>query len=225
MTNKLKRDQLPARKAKNWRASFQEEEKHTLNLKVPKIILEKPTYLALTGENENRVRLYLGLDTEKNNGKYTLCVFAVSAFLLGSGDVYADYETPVFKLSPQNEDYSNNLSEVLESIKLYRQWRNGELDPDEPGADVRQYIYPNAYLMTKFELHEIFVTQNMDEALIDFGISKTMSAMIRPKPPKKSNVLLKSAGIVEDGDDDDDDSFDDMLPCPPACDPRSVFNP
>lgn len=224
MTNKLKRDQLPARKAKSWRASFQEEEKHSLNLKVPKIILAKSTYLALTGENENRVRLYLGLDTEKKNGKHALCVFAVSAFLMGSGDVYADYETPVYKLTPKNEDYSNNLNEVLESIKLYRQWRSGEIDSDEPGADVRQYIYPNAYLMTKFELHEIFVTQNKDEASIDFGISKTMSAMISPGTSVKSNVLLKSASTVEDGGDDDD-TFDDMLPCPPACDPRSIFNP
>ena len=223
MTNKLKRDQLPARKAKNWRASFQEEENHTFNLKVPKIFFKKSTYLALAGENENRIRLYLGLDTEKKDGKYTLCVFAVSAFLMGSGDVYADYETPVFKLTPQNEDYSNKLKEVLKSIKLYRQWRSGELDPDGPGADVRQYIYPNAYLMTKFELHEIFVTQNSEEALIDFGISKTMSAMVRPKRQKKANVLLKSASIAEDGEDDD--SFNDMLPCPPACDPRSVFNP
>ncbi|NQU54267.1 MAG: hypothetical protein HQ522_17200 [Bacteroidetes bacterium] len=92
MAPKLKRDQLPPQKANNWRKSLKEEEKLTLNLKIPQIVLQKETYKILAGDNENRVRIYLGLEPEKKNGKLELCAYAVSAFLLGSGDVYVDYE-------------------------------------------------------------------------------------------------------------------------------------
>ena len=218
MTTKLKRDQLPPKKAENWRKNFNEEKDKTFNLKVPKIILEKTTYTALAGENENRVRIYLGLEAEKQDGKYALCAFAVSAFLLGSGDVYADYETPVFKLDKKNVDYSNNTKEVIERIHLYRKWRSGELDADDPGAAFRQYIYPNAYLMTKFELHELFVSQNRSEALIDFGISKTMNVIISGV---KSTSMLSATSNDPIQEDED---FDYTYPCPPYCDERSIYN-
>lgn len=218
MTEKLKRDQLPAKKAENWRKSFNEEKLLTLNLNVSKIILEKSTYTALTGDNENRVRIYLGLESQKEDGKYTLCAFAVSAFLLGSGDVYADYETPVFKLENKNVDYSNNTKEVIDSIHLYRKWRSGELDVDDSGAAFRQYIYPNGYLMTKSELHEIFTVQKRDEALVDFGISKTMSVIVSGV---KSTTAL--SGTSTDSFEENED-FDFSSPCPPYCDERSIYN-
>jgi len=220
MTKKLKRDQLPAAKAKNWRQNFKEEINKTFNLKLPKVILEKTTYLALAGENENRVRIYLGLEQKQEEGKYTLCAFAVSAFLLGSGDVYADYETPVYKLDKKNIDFSNNTKEAIESIRLYRKWRIGELDPDDPGAAYRQYIYPNAYLLTKFELHELFMAQKKDEALIEFGISKTMSAMISPLATSANQVEFSNT----ESDEEDSEPFDFMEPCPPFCDERSLYN-
>jgi|GEM_PF-709650 len=216
MTKKLKRDQLPAAKAKNWRHNFKEEKDKTFNLKVPKIILQKETYLALAGENENRVRIYLGLENDKEDHKYKLCAFAVSAFLLGSGDVYADYETPVFKLEKKNVDFSNNTKEVIERIHLYRKWRSGELDADDPGAIYRRYIYPNAYLMTKFELHEIFIAQKKDEALIEFGISKTMDAMVTGTSLLEAD---EQAAVEEE-----QEYFDVMAPCPPYCDERSLYN-
>lgn len=213
MTSKLKRDQLPKEKAINWRKSFKEEQKLTFNLLLPQIILQKETYKLLAGENENRVRIYLGLELDKRNEKYELCAFAVSAFLLGSGDVYVDYETPVYKLTKQNEDFSANTNKVIECIKLYRSWRAGELEPEAEGASFRQYIYPNGYLMTKYELHEIFNVQNKNEAQIEFGVSKTMNAMISP-------------AVVENKElDDDSDTFDFVDICPPSCDERSVYNP
>jgi hypothetical protein len=82
MNSKLKRDQIPPGKAKNWKKNFKEEKEKTFNLAVSKIILEKETYLKLAGENENRVRVYLALEKEKKNGKNVLCAFAVSSFLL-----------------------------------------------------------------------------------------------------------------------------------------------
>ncbi|WP_340114511.1 hypothetical protein [Maribellus mangrovi] len=219
MTKKLKRDQLPAAKAKNWRENFKAEKDKTFNLKVPKIILQKDTYLALAGENENRVRIYLGLESAKDDGKYKLCAFAVSAFLLGSGDVYADYETPVFKLEKENVDFSNNTKAVIESIHLYRKWRSGEIDAEDPGAVYRQYIYPNAYLLTKFELHEIFMVQKRDEALIDYGIEKTMSVMISGV---KTTTTMEAAAASTD--DEEQEDFDLTAPCPPFCDERSIYN-
>ena len=212
MNSKLKRDQIQPDKAINWRKNFKEEEKLTLNLKIPKIILQKSTYKTLAGENENRVRIYLGLEPLDGNGKLELCAFAVSAFLLGSGDVYVDYEIPVFKLGKINEDYSSKTSKVIESLKRYRSWRFGEIDGENETAKVRQYIYPNAYLLTKFELHDIFNIQDKKEAEIDFGISKTMNLMIYPDAVENRSL------------DDDSEVFDFSGTCPPICDEGSIYN-
>ncbi|MCG6187021.1 hypothetical protein [Maribellus maritimus] len=212
MSSKLKRDQIPPVEARNWRKNFNEEKEKTFNLIVPQIILEKDTYLKLAGENENRVRIYLALEEEKQNGKNVLCAYAVSAFLLGSGDVYADYETPVFKLEEKNVDYSNNTQAVIGSIRRYRKWRSGEIDAEDAEAKVRRYIYPNAYLLTKFELHEIFITQSQTEAELDFGVKKAMDVMIYPEPTEMR------------AEDDDMEVFDGSGFCPPFCDERSIYN-
>lgn len=212
MASKLKRDQLPPEKAGNWKKNFNEEKKISFNLEIPGFILEKTTYKILAGENENRVRIYLGLEPGGENGKLTLCAFAVSAFLLGSGDVYVDYETPVFKLGNPNIDYSGKTAEVIESIKRYRSWRAGELDAENETAAIRQYIYPNAYLLTKFELHEIFNVQNKPQTRIEFGISKLMEVMLVAQTDEIRSV------------DTDPEVFNYGQPCPPYCDDRSIYN-
>jgi hypothetical protein len=217
MAAKLKRDQIPIQKANNWRKSLKEEEKLTLNLKIPQIILQKETYKLLAGENENRVRVYLGLEPESKNGKLELCAFAVSAFQLGSGDVYVDYETPAFKLEKKNVDFSTDTAAVIESIKRYKSWRAGELDAESEGADIRQYIYPCAYLLTKFELHEIFNVQDKKEAEIEFGISKRMDVMISPNV-MDSNVMRTTSRMA------DSEVYNYGEPCPPNCDDRSPYS-
>ncbi|WP_347839929.1 hypothetical protein [uncultured Draconibacterium sp.] len=211
MSTKLKRDQLPKEKAENWKNNFRDEAEDTFNLKLAPIILQKATYKSLIGENENRVRVYLGLEKTTSEGKYVLCAFAVSSFLLGSGDVYADYETPVYKLSPQNQDFSDNTREVIESIRLYRKWRAGEIDAEAKGAEYRQYIYPNAYLLTKFELHELFNAQNREEIKIEFGIQKTMDVIV-------------SAASLKASENKDIEEFNTAGLCPPYCDERSIYN-
>ena len=212
MSTKLKRDELPKSKAQNWRMSFNEEKKLSLNLAMPQILLQRETYIKLNGQDENRLRIYLGLEEETTDGKYVLCAFAVSAFLMGSGDVYADYETPVFKLGKENVDFSNRTGEVIESIRRYRKWRAGELDAEDKLAPFRQYMYPNAYLLTKSELHEIFKNQNRPEAQIDFGISKSMEVMVYPMARETRPV------------DDDSEVFNEGGICPPHCDERSIYN-
>lgn len=212
MASKLKRDQLPPEKAGNWKKNFHEEKKISFNPEIPPLILEKSTYKILSGESENRVRIYLGLEPVPENRKLTLCAFAVSAFLLGSGDVYADYETPVFKLEKPNMDYSARTAEVIESIKRYRSWRAGELDTENATAVIRQYIYPNGYLLTKFELHEIFNVQDKTQAQIEFGISKLMEVMLVAQPDGIRSV------------DTDPEVFNYGQPCPPFCDDRSIYN-
>ena len=215
MAQKLKRDQLPPKKAENWRKNFKEEAKHGFNLKVPEIIFQKATYKILIGDNENRVRIYLGLEEKKEGEKYVLCAYAVSAFLLGSGDVYADYETPVFKLEKENINCSHNTQKVIDSIRLYRKWRAGELGPDTEGAAFRQYIYPNGYLLTKFELHELFNAQNKEEIKIELGTAKTMNVMLSAAP----STLTRS---IES--DEEEEVFDMVEVCPPNCDDASPFN-
>jgi hypothetical protein len=212
MGSNLKRDQIPPKQAENWRRNFAEEQKNTFNLIVPQILLQKETYKKLAGENENRLRIYLGLETETENGRYVLCAYAVSAFLLGSGDVYVDYETPVYKLGVKNENYSDRSKLVIESIRNYRKWRLGELDPEAADAAFRKYIFPNAYLFTKYELHEIFNVQAKTEAQIEFGISKTMNIMISPDVKESKSF------------EDDSEVFDYATPCPPSCDEGSIYN-
>lgn len=211
MNSKLKRDQIPPLEAQNWRLNLNEEEKLTFNIIVPTIVIHKDTYLKLTGENDNRVRIYLGLEPEMQNGKYVLCAYAVSAFLMGSGDVYHDYENPVFKLERVNQDHSKS-NEVLENIRRFRKWRKGELDGDNELAVFRKYIYPNAYLMTKYELHEVFNLQEKEEAQIGFGLSKTMHTMIYSDINEKRSI------------DDSVSVFNFSDLCPPICDTSSIFN-
>lgn len=212
MGSNLKRDQIPPKQAENWRRNFAEEQKNTFNLIVPQILLQKETYKKLAGENENRLRIYLGLETETENGRYVLCAYAVSAFLLGSGDVYVDYETPVYKLGVKNENYSDRSKLVIESIRNYRKWRLGELDSDSETAAFRKYIFPNAYLLTKYELHEIFNVQGKPEAQIEFGVSKTMHILICPDVQEHRSM------------DDEGDVFDFGGLCPPICDDGSIYN-
>jgi hypothetical protein len=212
MASSLKRDQIPPKQAEYWRRNFAEEQKGIFNLTVPQIILQKDTYKKLAGENENRVRIYLGLETEAEKGKYILCAYAVSAFLLGSGDVYVDYETPVYKLGVKNENYSDRSKIVIESIRNYRKWRLGELDTQAETAAFRKYIFPNAYLFTKYELHEIFNVQGKLDAQIEFGVSKTMNIMITPE--------VKNSRSFEN----QDEFFDFAGLCPPICDEGSIYN-
>lgn len=212
MTSKLKRDQIPPQKVNNLRNNFEEEKKLTFSIEVPQIIMQKETYRTLAGENENRLRIYLGLEPPCENGSLEICAFAVSAFLLGSGDVYVDYETPVFKLEKQNINFSLRTGEVIKSIRRYRSWRLGELDAENETAIFRKYIYPNAYLLTKYELHEIFNIQNKNTAILEFGISKTMNVMISPEVDKTSPVEGES------------NVFNYCSLCPPDCDDRSIYN-
>ncbi len=212
MASLLKRDQVPPKQVEYWRRNFAEEQKSILNLIVPQILLQKDTYKKLAGENENRLRIYLGLEPETENGKYVLCAYAVSAFLLGSGDVYVDYETPVYKLDVKNENYSDRSKLVIESIRNYRKWRLGELDAENSFAPFRKFIFPNAYLLTKYELHEIFNVQGKLDAQIEFGVSKTMNILISPEV--KENKAF----------DDEGEVFDYGNMCPPICDDGSIYN-
>ncbi len=212
MAINLKRDQVPPEQAENWVVNLNEEEKLTFNLHVPPIVLQKETYKNLSGENENRLRIYLGLEEEKKDGKYVICAFAVSAFLLGSGDVFRDYENPVVKLEPENKNYSANTAEVIENIRRYQQWRIGELDADNEWARFRKFIYPKAYLLSRYEMHEIFNIQNKSEAQIGFGVSKSMNVLIYPEVKEIRDV--KDQSMV----------FDFGEPCPPTCDESSIYN-
>jgi hypothetical protein len=211
MKSNLKRDQLPPEQAQNWRENFEEEKRLSFNLKLTQIVLLRETYKFLAGENENRIRIYLGLEPEQEQGRYVLCAYAVSAFLLGSGDVYVDYEIPVFKLGTENVNYSDKTKLVVENIQRYYHWRNGDLDSGDVWAAMRKYIYPRAYLLTKYELHEIFNVQNKKEAEIGFGISKTMNLMIYPEVNKDRPT------------NDPKEVFDFTGLCPPYCDEGSIY--
>jgi hypothetical protein len=207
----LKRNQIPPEQAENWNLNLQEEEKLTLNLLLPPIVLQKETYKILSGD-ENRLRIYLGLEPEKKGDSFTLCAYAVSAFLMGSGDVFRDYENPVYKLEAINQNYSSRTAEVIADLKRYKQWRAGELDSENSLARFRKFIYPKAFLLNKYELHEIFNMQNKEVAQISFGISKTMHSLIYPDVKERRDASDQSMVF----------NFSD--PCPPTCDESSVYN-
>jgi hypothetical protein len=212
MNLNLKRDQIPPEQAENWTLNMVEEANLTFNLIVPLIVLQKETYKLLTGENETRIRVYLGLEPEKKDGKFVVCAYAVSAFLMGSGEVFRDYENPVFKLTKTNQNKSSGTAKAIENIRRFQKWRAGELNADNEWARFRKFIYPKAFLLSKNELHEIFTMQNKEEAQISFGISKTMNAMIYPDVQEKRDK--KDQAMV----------FDFADPCPPFCDKSSMYN-
>ena len=111
-----------------------------------------------------------------------------------------------------NKLYSDKTKEVIESIRSYRKWRLGELDTEHESANFRKYIFPNAYLFTKYELHEIFNVQGKIAAQIEFGVSKTMNILIMPD-------VKESRGVSDEGE-----VFDYGSPCPPSCDEGSIYN-
>jgi len=92
------------------------------------------------------------------------------------------------------------------------------LDAESEGADVRRYIYPCAYLLTKFELHEIFNIQDKKEAEIEFGISKSMDVMI------SSNVMDGNNMLQAKSVQSDDEVYNSGNPCPSYCDDRSLYS-
>ena len=211
MNMNLKRDQVPPDQAENWALNMQDELSRSFNLLETPIILHRETYLKLSRENENRLRIYLGLEPKMKADQYVLCAYAVSCFLFGNGDVFRDYENPVIKLTRENVDYSSKVSEAIDNIKRYQQWQKGELDSENKWARFRKFIYPKAFLLSKFELHEIFNIQNRSEAQISFGMAKTMKAMIYPDVKEKRPT------------DDQSMVFDFSDPCPPICDESSIF--
>ncbi len=212
MSLTLKRGQVPSAESENWILNIEEEKNFTFNLKVPLIVLQKQTYKILTGENENRIRIYLGIESKKTDNDFVLCAYAVPAFLLGSGDVFRDYESPVFKLEIENTNKSAKTEQVLENIRRYRKWRLGETDRENPFSRFRKFIYPNAFLLGKYELHEIFNVQNKDEIQICFGISKVMHSLIYTDIQETREFSDKSVVF----------NFGDL--CPPDCDNSSIFN-
>ena len=197
----MKKDQIAPLQAKNWIENLESEE--TFNLLMPELILQKSTYKLLSDRNLFRIRVKPGL--ELIDGQYQICAFAVSSVSDGvcSGN-YLDNPTPVYKLTPVNEDYSDNLEEVEAAVDLWKSWRLGEIG-DGLDAPARQYIYPISWLLTKSELYEIFVNEAMDFSQIGFGITKAFTPMIY------------SEAIPEDGIGDTTEVFDFTDPCPPDC--------
>ncbi|NQU84902.1 MAG: hypothetical protein HQ541_04005 [Mariniphaga sp.] len=194
----LKKDQVAPIQANSWIENLASEK--TFSLEIPEIILQKKTYEILANKNLNRIRIKLGL--ENVDGKYQICAFAISA--VSDGCNYLDNVTPVYKLAPVNEDYSNKIQEVNTAVDLWKSWRLGEIGEGEE-APVRQYIYPISYLVTKCELNEIFNIEGKEEAQIGFGIIKTFTTMIYSG--LKDEKMDNGGGGV----------YDFTVPCPPIC--------
>lgn len=203
MSQGLKRDQISPVQYKALKHCFEAEKELSFDVEVGNIVLHKTTYKKLVSDNENRIRIYFGL--ENKNQQNVICAFAVSAFLMGSGDVFVDYEVPVFKLNEQNEDFSSKTGEVVKCIQSYRKWLDGKVNSGNKFANVRKYIYPKGFLFAGFELHEIFNNQQLLTAQINLGIKKNLT------------VLVSSA-------DSEDEVFGVKSFCPPLCDDKSIYN-
>ncbi|MBN1821592.1 MAG: hypothetical protein JXR31_10930 [Prolixibacteraceae bacterium] len=198
--DQLKKDQVAPIQANNWIENLTVEK--TFNLIIPEIILQKSTCELLANNNLFRIRVKLGLEPVDNT--YQICAFALSSAPNGSCNCgFIDNVTPVYKLTPQNEDYSQKPAEVEEAVNLWKSWRLGEIG-DGTDAPARQYIYPISYLLTKFELNEIFLVEGKDIAQIGFGITKSFNPMIY-------------SGLKGTANNGDDTVFDFSQPCPPYC--------
>ncbi len=208
--SKLKPGQVPTVEVLNWKENLIEEKGKTFNLDISQIFMEKATFEKLAKNNENRIRVYLGL--ELIDKKYSVCAFAVSTYKADDGTgAYNDNIKPVFKLAPTNRDYSDKIEMVIESLTLWNSWRDGELLVDE-SALVRKYIYPKGCLLQKEGLDELFNVTGNDTIKIEFGIRKTFELM-----------ETGTKGAMKDGNGDDEQVFNDMGPCPPFCSQGGIY--
>ena len=138
----MKKDQVAPIQAKNWKEYLDGE--RTFNLRVSKIILQKKTYEGLSKENQNRLRIKLGL--ELVDGIHEICAFATSSvFEEDCTGGFLDNQLPVFKLTPENQDYSGKIAEVETSVNLWKSWRDGAIGDGEDAPARSIFIrYPTS---------------------------------------------------------------------------------
>lgn len=207
----LKKGQISSIEATDWKENLIEEKEKSFFLNVPSIVIQKSTYEQLSNKNQNRIRVYLGLEGTEDN--YSICAFAVSASATNeNSDTYTDISDPIFKLTEKNENFSDKPEQVAASLTLYNNWRNGTIQSNA-FSDVRQYIYPKAYLLGKEGLDRIFNFLGNHSAKLELGIKKFMEVMIIGK-------------ISEDKEETQqmEEVYDFTKPCPPHCAPNSLLN-
>ncbi len=203
---KLKRNQVSNNLVQNWDQNLDDEKSKTFDLLISPIYMESKTFTILGKNNENRIRVYLGLEENLQDGKQVICAFAVGTFSLGDNTgIYEDYPTPIYKLSKVNEDFSGKIEEANASILKWQNWRDGVGEDPTNNVIVRKYIYPICYLLTKYELYEIFDIQGKELAFVSFGIEKSMKLLIQSDPD------------LSKGGDDEPFIYDYADPCPPMC--------
>jgi hypothetical protein len=124
------------------------------------IIMSKLVYQRLTSNPDHHIRVYFGLSST-NQPK----AIAVSSYPTTTPDVdLMGYEwTDVTSAGNIFELYSNTSISLKDAQTFIAKWAENEDDE----------FYVKAFLISRSNFHDIFVTQEKNYALLDFGIRKS----------------------------------------------------
>ncbi len=199
---------VPEKTALKWIVEF-DKLKKGLKIDFSNFIIEKTTWIELSGANNlNRIRVYFGLEYSPS-GKPSGCAYAVGTLLDGSG-VYRDQISKIFKLDPKNIEVTSRLEDVKKHLKAWNEWRNGK---HTPGAETQKKTsakFPVAFLLHSDDLIEIYSKPGNSKVKLEFAKNDEINLLM------SGEALTRSIPIKNE-------YFDFINPCPPICDPESLL--
>lgn len=200
---KLKPNQIPEWKAKEWLKKF-DNLKQQIKLSFSPLFIERQTWKTLSGSgNQQRIRVYFGLETGQS-GELSLCSYAVSTILDDHG-IYRDQPDRIFKLEPVNVDCTELLQEVIRHIQAWNDWRAEKAKNEESVVPNSFQPFPVAFLLQASDLVELFSYQGSMKVKLEFGLDDRIN-------------LLAFNDVTIENRNSSAEYFDFQDPCPPICD-------
>jgi hypothetical protein len=162
------------------------------------IIMSKTVFQTLTANPDHHIRIYFGLSST-NQPK----AIAVSSYRTATPDVdlmdfiWTDVTTDgrIFEL------YTNSSISLKDAQTFIAKW--AEKEDDE--------FYVKAFLVSRSNFNDIFVTQGKDYALLDFGIRKELKIITQACAANGTPMQNPVFG-------------DNAVQCPPYCGKESLLN-
>lgn len=162
------------------------------------IIMPKAIYQRLTSNPDHHIRIYFGLDSS-NKPK----AIAVSSYPTATPDVdlMGHVWTDVTSEGSIFELYSKSSVSLKDAQTFIAKWAENEDDE----------FYVKAFLISRSNFNDIFVTQEKDYALLNFGIRKELKIITQACAANGTPMQSPVYG-------------DDGVQCPPYCGKESLLN-
>jgi hypothetical protein len=192
-------NEISAAKRALWQTYFANENGNIFEIfQRNPIIMSKFVYQRLTSNPDHHIRVYFGLSST-NQPK----AIAVSSYHTATPDVdlmgyvWNDITSDgnIFEL------YSNSSISLKDAQTFIAKWAENEDDE----------FYIKAFLISRSNFHDIFVTLAQDYALLDFGIRKELK--IITQACASNGIPLQNPVFGDNARD-----------CPPWCGKESLLN-